>query len=306
MLEVFGSKQLYQWDTGRMAQVTVECDEVHFSNLKFGKAFVVDVVDGAVPIPDELLTVGENIYTWAYVGVAENGYTKQEQVLSVTKRAKPSDYVFTPTEQITLEKLLQKINEGVYDGATFVPSVSADGVISWTNDRELENPPPVNIKGQKGDKGDKGDRGEQGIQGVQGVKGEKGEQGERGLQGIQGIQGEKGEQGERGADGTSATHSWSGTTLYITSASGTSSANLKGEKGDTGEAGKDGTNGEDGYTPVKGVDYFDGVDGKDGKDGEDGYTPVKGIDYFTDADKQEMVNSVISALPKYDGEVIEV
>lgn len=50
--------------------------------------------------------------------------------------------------------------------------------------------------------------------------------------------------------------------------------------------------GKDGYTPVKGVDYFDGqdgadgkngVDGKDGapgKDGKDGYTPVKGVDYF--------------------------
>ena len=39
------------------------------------------------------------------------------------------------------------------------------------------------------------------------------------------------------------------------------------------------TNGEDGYTPVKGKDYFDG---------EPGYTPVKGKDYFTNADKQEI------------------
>ncbi len=38
----------------------------------------------------------------------------------------------------------------------------------------------------------------------------------------------------RGADGTSCTHSWSGTTLSVTSASGTSSANLKGDKGDPG------------------------------------------------------------------------
>lgn len=32
----------------------------------------------------------------------------------------------------------------------------------------------------------------------------------------------------------------------------------------------DGAPGRDGYTPVKGVDYFDGQDGKDGKDGADG------------------------------------
>ena len=45
------------------------------------------------------------------------------------------------------------------DGATFIPSVSADGIISWTNDKDLPNPEPVNIKGAKGDKGDKGDTG---------------------------------------------------------------------------------------------------------------------------------------------------
>ena len=83
-------------------------------------------------------------------------------------------------------------------GATFIPSVSADGVISWTNDKGLPNPEPVNIKGVKGDKGDKG------------------------------------------------------------------------------------------------------------KDGADGYTPVKGKDYFTDADKSEMVSSVISQLPVYDGSVTTV
>lgn len=178
------------------------------------------------------------------------------------------------------------------DGATFIPSVSDDGVISWTNDKDLPNPEPVNIKGAKGDKGDKGDRGLQGVQGIQGERGEqgqKGEKGDRGEQGIQGVQGAKGEtgaQGQRGADGTSATHRWSGTTLYITSASGTTSANLKGDKGDKGDPG---TNGKD---------------GQPGKDGADGKTPVKGTDYFTEADKAEMVSAVITALPKYNGEVV--
>ncbi len=36
------------------------------------------------------------------------------------------------------------------DGATFTPSVSEDGVISWTNDKLLPNPDPVNIKGADG------------------------------------------------------------------------------------------------------------------------------------------------------------
>lgn len=136
--------------------------------------------------------------------------------------------------------------------------------------------PVIGPKGDKGDKGEKGDPGPQGIQGIQGEKGDKGDKGDRGEQGIQGVQGIKGKtgaQGQRGADGTPATHRWSGTTLYITSASGTSSANLKGDKGDKGK---------------------------------DGYTPVKGKDYLTYTDKREMVKAVISALPKYNGEVTTV
>ena len=38
--------------------------------------------------------------------------------------------------------------------------------------------------------------------------------------------------------------------------------------------------------------------------GADGYTPVKGTDYWTDADKREMVEAVIAALPIYDGSVV--
>lgn len=36
----------------------------------------------------------------------------------------------------------------------------------------------------------------------------------------------------------------------------------------------------------------------------DGKAPEKGIDYFTAADKAEMVNAVIAALPVYSGEVV--
>ena len=42
------------------------------------------------------------------------------------------------------------------DGVTFTPSVSAEGIISWTNDGDEENPEPVNIKGPKGDQGNAG------------------------------------------------------------------------------------------------------------------------------------------------------
>lgn len=37
------------------------------------------------------------------------------------------------------------------NGATFTPTVSQDGIISWTNDKGLTNPDPVNIKGPEGE-----------------------------------------------------------------------------------------------------------------------------------------------------------
>lgn len=41
----------------------------------------------------------------------------------------------------------------------------------------------------------------------------------------------------------------------------------------------------------------DGVPGRDGAPGKNGRTPVKGTDYYTEADKAEMVELVLAALP---------
>lgn len=38
--------------------------------------------------------------------------------------------------------------------------------------------------------------------------------------------------------------------------------------------------------------------------GDNGYTPVKGVDYWTDNEQSEMVQDVIAALPVYDGSVV--
>lgn len=59
-------------------------------------------------------------------------------------------------------------------GAVFTPAVSAEGVLSWTNDGNLQNPDPVNIKGPQGEQGETGPTGPQGIEGPQGPKGETG------------------------------------------------------------------------------------------------------------------------------------
>lgn len=49
--------------------------------------------------------------------------------------------------------------------------------------------------------------------------------------------------------------------------------------------------------PSRGATGATGPQGPKGETGTDGKTPVKGTDYWTAADKQEIVNSVIAALP---------
>lgn len=44
-------------------------------------------------------------------------------------------------------------------GYVFTPNIT-EGILSWTNNGELENPPSVDITGPKGDKGDPGEKGE--------------------------------------------------------------------------------------------------------------------------------------------------
>lgn len=51
---------------------------------------------------------------------------------------------------------------GGSDGATFTPSVSADGTLSWTNNKGLTNPEPVNITGPQGLQGKAGPAGSDG------------------------------------------------------------------------------------------------------------------------------------------------
>lgn len=135
----------------------------------------------------------------------------------------------------------------------------------------------ADLKGDKGDtgaQGPKGDTGSQGIQGIQGIQGEPGAKGDKGDPGADGAKGDKGDPGEKGEQGE------------------------QGPKGDKGDQGIQGEKGETGETGAKGDK---GDKGDPGTNGTDGKTPVKGTDYWTDADKTEMVNDVLAALPIWIG-----
>ena len=144
------------------------------------------------------------------------------------------DYVGALTSLNTTDKtsIVNAINELLNsagtpgeDGATFTPSVDDSGNLSWTNDKGLVNPEPVNIKGPKGDTGDTG------------PQGNPGEQGEVGPQGVP---------GQDGTDGVTPTIGENGNWYLGETDTGKPSRGEKGPKGDTGGQGPQGLPGPTG------------------------------------------------------------
>ena len=118
-----GRAELWQWDTGRTLTVDADCSQVHFSNKVFGRSIDVDVADGVAIIPDVLLQTDNDLNVWAFVGAADNGYTKISKTFKVNRRNKPAYYVFTPVEQTTIEEIAaiaQSVRDdadaGLFDG----------------------------------------------------------------------------------------------------------------------------------------------------------------------------------------------
>lgn len=161
------------------------------------------------------------------------------------------------------------------DGVTFTPTVSAEGVISWTNDGDLTNPTPVNIKGPQGEKGDTGDRGPEGPAGPAGPAGSDGKDGQN---------------GEDGADGFSPTVAVStitgGHRVTVTDTKGSKTFDVmdgaKGDKGDTGETGPEGPAGPAGSDGGVGPE---GPQGPAGDDGADGFSPTVSVTTITGGHK---------------------
>lgn len=109
-----GRGALWQWDTGRRVKITDGdgVKQVHYQNKCFGRSVDVDVGDdGTAIIPDELLQDYHTLTAYAYVTDDAGGYTKVQQDFAVYKRAKPADYVYTPTERAGFDKLRAEIGE---------------------------------------------------------------------------------------------------------------------------------------------------------------------------------------------------
>lgn len=114
------NKILYQWDAG---QKLTDCKGVFVDFVISGEVYRCDVVNGECIVPDELLQhPGKQT---AYECMADN--TLQEFVFSVVPRPLPPDYVYTPTEKLTFEGLVQKVEDTVADIIRRADSGEFDG-----------------------------------------------------------------------------------------------------------------------------------------------------------------------------------
>lgn len=107
-----GRGALWQWDTGRRLRVGSGVEQIHYQNRAFGGSVDVDVgTDGTAVIPDELLQDCHTLTAYAYVTDDTGAYTMVQQDFAVHKRAKPAGYVYTPTDQMTLQTIQRQIGD---------------------------------------------------------------------------------------------------------------------------------------------------------------------------------------------------
>lgn len=173
-------KKLYQWDIG---QKLAGCTGLYVDFLIDNEVYRVETADGMCIIPDELLqTSGKHK---VYECMTNN--TIRSFAFSVIPRPMPPDYVFTPTEKLTIEGLAQRVDDAVadmirradsgeFDGYTPVKGVDYfDGEKGDKGDpftyKDFTPEQLASLKGDKGDKGDNGIDGKDGVDGYTPVKG---------------------------------------------------------------------------------------------------------------------------------------
>ena len=231
---------------------------------------VITALDASGEAEETILSIPTAIY---FTAVGRDDFT--EEVLDRNLSAYENE-INQKVEEVNLlvTDIRNDLEEGVFDG--YSPSAKVEGQANGAKIIITDEQGTTEAFVPKGDKGDKGDAftyedftAEQLVS----LKGEKGDKGDPGDTGATGPK------GDTGADGFSCTHSWDGTILYITSASGTSSADLKGEKGEQGETGAtgaEGPKGDKGDTGERGPQGEQGIQGIQGEQGPQGVAGEQG------------------------------
>ena len=125
------TKPAYQYDYGMILRFSgielPQAYEVHFSNTEFcGESISQIGNETGVTIPDEMFLSGNTIYAWTYLHTGEDdGETVYKAVISVNKRAKPSDLEPTPVQQDAITQAIAALNVAVTQTAADVVAADA-------------------------------------------------------------------------------------------------------------------------------------------------------------------------------------
>ena len=288
---------LRQWESGRKIQVVpgsnMEVTRLDFAHKDSTNALgvVPKTEDGLIvaDIPNILLQSDQDIIVYAVNVDGSKTETINECVLTVKKRPKPDDYVYTETEALLYTHILHRMEQLEENGIS-------DEAIERAVDKYLganpfdETDPTVPEWAKQPEKPEYtaeevGALAEADLQNaVNTALAQAKASGE--------FSGEPGQPGEPGKNGTSVTVS---SVSESTVDGGTNVVTFSDGKKLNIRNGSQGSPGTPGYTPVKGKDYFDG------EPGQPGYSPVKGTDYWTADDKAGIVSDVLKALPTWEG-----
>ena len=222
-----GRDELFQWDINRQIIVSdASIDAVHFCNRTDVSALVVEVKEKnglrVADIPNILLQESWDINVYGY---CDGYYTKQAARIKVNPRTKPESYVYTETEVLNYNTVMEKIDR------------VENNIGAAVNDYLIKNPVVVDLsnyytKSQV-------DAAIDTVELTPGPAGPAGPQGAPGKDGQDGAPGPKGDTGPAGPAGP---------------------AGKDGAPGQQGPQGAPGAPGQDGHTPVKGTDYWTETD----------------------------------------------
>ena len=244
-----GRANLYQWDTGRTVVLDFDAAQCHFEGKAYGRTVDVDVKGKTAIIPDVLLQRSGKLRVFAFAGTPDEGYTRIEKTFDVVPRNKPTNYVFTPTEQITLATAVTIANEAIATAETAVTTANeakstAEAAATTANEAKSTAETAVTTANEAKATAENAETTANGAKAIaenavttaneakttadsvradadagkfNGPQGPKGDKGEQGIQGEKGDKGDKGDKGETGATGAKG---------------------AKGDKGDPGAAGK--------------------------------------------------------------------
>lgn len=314
-----GRGALWQWDTGRRVKITDGdgVKQVHYQNKCFGRSVDVDVGDdGTAIIPDELLQDWHPLTAYAYVTDDAGGYTKVQVDFAVHKRARPSDYVYTPTEHAGFDRLraeigdladltteakdtlVAAINEAARTGggAGSMDLRVAGGYIQYSTDSGSTWTNLIAVAELKGGKGDPGAAGKDGhspmvtatktgktttisVDGAAIATVEDGADGAPGKDGPTGAAGKDGHSPVVTATktGKATTISVDGTAIATVEDGADGAPGKDGSPGAKGDKGETGPQGPKGDPGAAGAPGKDGTNGKDGADGKPGAPGADGV-----------------------------